>query len=123
MSSKLETRVTALERELATLKAQVENPKLPWWKANIGQFADDPIYDEAMKLGRAVRTGSGSDSKGKSSRKAPATVARAVRSRRRFVVKPKAMNLRLNIKSAGFNQLADQLEVETFVTKPQRESR
>ena len=123
MSSKLETRVTALERELATLKAQVENPKLPWWKANIGQFADDPIYDEAMKLGRAVRTGSRSDSKDKSPRKAPATDARPVRSRRRFVVKPKAMNLRLNIKPAGFNQLADQLEVETFVTKPQRESR
>ena len=55
MSSKLETRVTALERELASLKEQVENQKQPWWKANLGQFADDPIYDEAMKLGRAYR--------------------------------------------------------------------
>lgn len=55
MSSKLETRVATLERELASLKEQVESQKLPWWKANLGQFADDPIYDEAMKLGRAYR--------------------------------------------------------------------
>ena len=55
MTSKLETRVSVLERELASLKEQLENQKLSWWKANLGQFADDPIYDEAMKLGRAYR--------------------------------------------------------------------
>lgn len=55
MSAKLETRVTTLERELASLKEQVASQKLPWWKANPGQFANDPIYDEAMKLGRAYR--------------------------------------------------------------------
>lgn len=55
MSAKLETRVTTLERELASLKEQVASQKLPWWKANLGQFANDPIYDEAMKLGRAYR--------------------------------------------------------------------
>ena len=55
MSAKLETQVTTLERELASLKEQVASQKLPWWKANLGQFANDPIYDEAMKLGRAYR--------------------------------------------------------------------
>ncbi len=55
MSLKLETRVANLERELASLKDQVESQKLPWWKANLGRFADDPIYAEAMKLGRAYR--------------------------------------------------------------------
>ena len=55
MSAKMETRVTTLERELASLKEQVASQKLPWWKANLGQFANDPIYDEAMKLGRAYR--------------------------------------------------------------------
>ena len=55
MSAKLETRVATLERELASLKEQVASQKLPWWKANLGQFANDPIYDEAMKLGRAYR--------------------------------------------------------------------
>ena len=55
MSSKLENRVAALERELASLKEQVESQQLPWWKANLGQFANDPVYSEAMKLGRAFR--------------------------------------------------------------------
>ncbi len=55
MSAKLETRVTTLERELASLKELVASQKLAWWKANLGQFANDPIYDEAMKLGRAYR--------------------------------------------------------------------
>ena len=123
MSIKLETRVTALERELALLKTQVENPKLSWWKANLGQFADDPAYGEALELGQAARTGSRSDSKGKSSQKVTATGASPVRSRRRFVVKAKAMKLRLNIKPAGFNQLADQLEVDAVIAKPRRGSR
>lgn len=57
MSTKLETRVTTLERELASLKEKVENPESPWWKQNLGQFANDPIYAEAMKLGRAFREG------------------------------------------------------------------
>ncbi len=56
MSSKLETRVAILERELAELKEQVQDRQLPWWKANLGQFADDPVYDAAMKLGRTYRT-------------------------------------------------------------------
>ena len=55
MSSKLETRVSDLERELAALKEQVQDQQLPWWKANLGQFADDPVYDAAMKLGRTYR--------------------------------------------------------------------
>jgi hypothetical protein len=27
----------------------------PWWEQIVGTFEDDPIYDEAMKLGRHYR--------------------------------------------------------------------
>lgn len=65
MSSKLEARVAVLENELGSLKAQVENHRLPWWKANLGQFANDPNYDEAMKLARAYRESLRPDAKRK----------------------------------------------------------
>lgn len=54
----LKTRLTALEAEVAQLKQKVETvvpqPK-PWWRALAGSFADDPIYEEAMRLGREYR--------------------------------------------------------------------
>ena len=75
MSAKLETRVATLERELASLREKVENPESPWWKQNLGQFANDPIYAEAMKLGRAFREGQRSDGQ----RKPPSKVTTSVR--------------------------------------------
>lgn len=57
MSSKLETRVATLERELASLREEIEGQKLPWWKQNLGQFANDPNYAKAMELGRAFLEG------------------------------------------------------------------
>lgn len=55
----LEKRIAVLEAEVATLKRKVEKKdeknEIPWWKQRIGVFADDPIYDEAMRLGREYR--------------------------------------------------------------------
>jgi hypothetical protein len=54
----LEQRVKALEEELARLKAQIgEKGKgsVDWLDKIWGSFANDPIYDEAMRLGREYR--------------------------------------------------------------------
>jgi hypothetical protein len=56
--AKLEARVTALEEEVARLKAKLEDTAkspIPWWKKIAGTFANDPIYEEAMRLGRKYR--------------------------------------------------------------------
>ena len=56
-TERLEARVAALEVEIAGLKKRLEekpaSPK-PWWK-EIGTFANDPIFEEAMKLGERYR--------------------------------------------------------------------
>ncbi len=81
MSTKLETRVTTLERELASLKEQVEGQTLPWWKQNLGQFAGDPKYAKAMKLGRAFRESQRSEPKRKTLSKTPSKGTGRVRTR------------------------------------------
>jgi hypothetical protein len=53
--SMLANRVTALEVEVASLKVRIdaaENAALPWWKQIAGTFANDPDFEEAMRLGR-----------------------------------------------------------------------
>lgn len=57
-NTEVETRISVLENELATLKKkfeQIEKKELPWWKQRIGTFADDPAHEEAMRLGREYR--------------------------------------------------------------------
>lgn len=52
-TASLEERVAALEAEMERLKQQLEpEAKKPWWEERIGAFANDPMYDEAMRLGR-----------------------------------------------------------------------
>jgi hypothetical protein len=54
----LKQRVEALEAEVARLKAKVEGKtgdSEPWWERIAGTFANDPIYEEAMRLGREWR--------------------------------------------------------------------
>jgi hypothetical protein len=52
----IETRLATLETELKQLKADIRaDVKKPWWENIVGKFADDPIYDEAMQLGREYR--------------------------------------------------------------------
>jgi hypothetical protein len=56
-SARLEQRVTVLEKELARLRTKVEGPGgvKPWWERIAGTFENDPVYEEAMKLGREYR--------------------------------------------------------------------
>ena len=51
-------RFAKLEMEVARLKAKVERmpaPDKPWWEKIAGTFANDPMYEEAMRLGREWR--------------------------------------------------------------------
>jgi hypothetical protein len=54
----IELRVAALEAEVAQLKQRLDavaEPATPWWQQIYGTFADDPMYAEAMRLGREYR--------------------------------------------------------------------
>ncbi len=53
----IEERLANLEAEVALLKSklQSDSPKTPWWETISGTFANDPVYDEAMRLGREYR--------------------------------------------------------------------
>ena len=55
----VEERLTTLEAEMAALKksltAQTPKDGIPWWEKRFGAFKDDPMYDEAMRLGREWR--------------------------------------------------------------------
>jgi len=54
----LEERVVALEAEVARLKATLETTGKYsdlWLEKVWGSFANDPIYEEAMRLGREWR--------------------------------------------------------------------
>ncbi len=57
-NTELENRIVALEAEVALLKSKAdkkEGNKERWYEKIAGKFADDPIYDEAMRLGREYR--------------------------------------------------------------------
>ncbi len=57
-NTEVEERLAVLEKEVAVLKQKIEKEekaKLPWWEQIAGTFANDPIYDEAMRLGREYR--------------------------------------------------------------------
>ncbi len=52
----LEKRVAELEKELSELREEVRKPRdRNAWLKSLGRFQDDPIFDEAMRLGRAYR--------------------------------------------------------------------
>jgi hypothetical protein len=54
----LKQRVEALETEVARLNAKVDGTTgaaMPWWKEIWGTFANDPAFEEAMRLGREWR--------------------------------------------------------------------
>jgi hypothetical protein len=57
MPEQLEERVAHLEAEVARLKNKVENESFsrPWWEKIVGTFADNPAYEEAMRLGHEYR--------------------------------------------------------------------
>ncbi len=54
----LEARLSALEREMAQIKRSLRNKSgsaEPWWERIAGVFEDDPVFEQAMKLGRQYR--------------------------------------------------------------------
>ncbi len=57
-TQELETRVANLEAIVADLQTEIKkNTKAeePWWKQIQGTFADDEVYEKAMRLGREYR--------------------------------------------------------------------
>jgi hypothetical protein len=56
-TSQLEQRVATLEAEVAKLKSQMEGMQTtqPWWEQIAETFQHDPMYEEAMRLGRQYR--------------------------------------------------------------------
>ena len=55
---KLESRVTILEAKVIQLQSKLEAvvpDTKPWWEHLVGAFADDPAFEEAMRLGREYR--------------------------------------------------------------------
>ena len=52
MEQTIEQRLSELEREVAELKAEVRKGRTQKdWRKTVGRFKDDPVYDEAMRLG------------------------------------------------------------------------
>ena len=56
-SARLEQRVAALETEVARLKQKLEEQETirPWWEQIAGTFENDPLYEQAMRLGQHYR--------------------------------------------------------------------
>lgn len=66
METTLEARLTKMETQLNSLQQIVEERLTPeqqkekrGWQAIVGTFAEDPLYDEAMRLGREWRESEG----------------------------------------------------------------
>lgn len=53
-ATQIEKRLTALETEVARLKSPAR-PKNHWWNKIAGVFADDPLFEQAMRHGRSER--------------------------------------------------------------------
>ncbi len=55
----IEERLAAVETKLEQIEQAKQPDKsddnLPWWKRIVGAFADDPEFEEAMRLGREYR--------------------------------------------------------------------
>ena len=55
MSTNLEERLSRVEKQLAELKLLVEAKRDDEWLKTFGMFADDPDFDEMLRLGSEIR--------------------------------------------------------------------
>jgi hypothetical protein len=56
MAASLKDRVAALEKEVARLRQEkADGTGREWLNDLYGRFAGDPVFEEAMKLGRKYR--------------------------------------------------------------------
>lgn len=56
--AELEQRLQALEQTVRQLQSHVERStpgRRRWWVEDAGRFADDPVFDEIVRLGRDYR--------------------------------------------------------------------
>jgi hypothetical protein len=60
----LETRLDALQRLIEERLPQNPTQEKRGWQAIVGTFADDPLYEEAMRLGRQWRESQHDDTGG-----------------------------------------------------------
>jgi hypothetical protein len=76
-NKELEARVLALEHKVSELEnanknvanGDHPNPNGPWWKTGAGRFANDPVFDEIVRLGREYRESLHPDAKKKKQKK------------------------------------------------------
>jgi hypothetical protein len=57
-NAQLAKRVTALEKVVEELRARLDQghePEGRWWVEKAGRFANDPIFDEIVELGKKYR--------------------------------------------------------------------
>ena len=55
MSVGLEERVSTIEHQLEQLLAERKRTSKHAWQTTVGDFADDPGFDEMVRLGREYR--------------------------------------------------------------------
>jgi len=53
--TQIEKRVKVLEKRVQGLARAKPPPDRAWYRTQAGRFADDPIFDQIVKLGRAYR--------------------------------------------------------------------
>ncbi len=58
-TTKLEARVTVLERELRKMRSELKSvrqvSKQLWWTRLAGRFKNDPLFDEIIEAGNLYR--------------------------------------------------------------------
>ena len=58
-ATKLEQRVTVLERELRKMRSELKSVRKvsqqPWWKRLAGRSKNDALFDEIIEAGNAYR--------------------------------------------------------------------
>jgi len=69
--AELASRVEALEKTVEALKSSAVHPPISgrWWVEYAGRFESDPLFEEAVRLGREYRESQKPAKKSKSGRK------------------------------------------------------